>query len=72
VQAWKGTGLSVLFLPYFSDHKAHLNPLICSKIENAPHNAVRLMYESGCASHLEPILCGKRCYLFNCIDHRVV
>jgi len=21
------------------------------------------MYRSGCASHLEPILCGKRCYL---------
>jgi len=36
-------------LPYFLDHKALLKSLIFSKIESAPYNVVRLMYESGCA-----------------------
>jgi len=36
----------VTSLPYLLDHKV---PLIFSKIESAPYNVVRLMYESGCA-----------------------
>jgi len=36
-------------IPYFSDHKVHLKSLIFSKIKSVHYNAVRLMYESGCA-----------------------
>jgi len=57
-------------IPLFVDHKAHLKSFNFLKIKSAPYNVVRLMYESVVLSHLEPILCGKRCYLFNyCCSH---
>jgi len=51
----------------FFDHKAHLNSFkLYQKSKGAPYNAVRLMYEFGCAFLPGLILCGKLCYLFNC------
>jgi len=45
-------------LLYFSDHKAYLNPLICSKIESAPYIAYQNDEDTR-------IFCGK--FLYNAI-----
>jgi len=45
-------------LPYFSDRKARVNPSIFSNRKCA--------YELIVLSHIGPIVCGKRCCLFNC------
>ena len=39
----------IYILFFFSDHKALLKPFNFLKNRRAPYNAVRVMYESGCA-----------------------
>jgi len=46
----------------FATIRRTLNPLIFSKIESVPCNAVHPCMNLVVLSHLEPILCGKRCY----------
>jgi len=43
---------ATIYIPYFSDHKAHLKSFNFLKNRKcaSPYNAVRLMYGPGCAS----------------------
>ena len=61
------TCAGLYLLLYFSDHKAHLNSLIFSKMEPASYNPVRLMCGSGCAlsPSSEQILCCNKPYQRN-------
>jgi len=47
---------------YFCYHKAHFKSFNFLKNRKCALQCDVPMYESVCLSHLEPILCGKRCY----------